>query len=76
MILHSTAVCSQLPPEFQNLWIIQAEIQFPQKFQNIEINWPQAFEWAGVSDTIPSQTTTRDFQKPCFKIMYHLHFVK
>lgn len=37
MFLHSTAVCSQLPPEFQNLWIIQAEIQFPQKFQNIEI---------------------------------------
>ena len=28
MFPHSTAVCSHLPPEFQNLWIIQAEIQF------------------------------------------------
>ena len=38
MFLHSTAVCSHLPPEFQNLWIIQAKIEFAQKFQNIEIS--------------------------------------
>ena len=44
--------------------------------QYIQLIDPQGFEWAGVSDSNPSQTTTRDFQKPCFKIMYHLHFVK
>ena len=33
MFLQSTAVCSHLPSEFQNLSIIQANIQFPQNFE-------------------------------------------